>query len=103
MTNEGSVRSCRLGLEFVELAMDEEAEFGIAVPEEVLKRVATVGDFYDAVLPLLRETGAAELRKRPDLEEYLWSRLTTLASEPYGVASEKITRATRFVEDLGFG
>lgn len=91
-----------MGLEAVQLAMDAEREFGVSVPE-LLQRAATVGDFYDAIVPLIRETGTAELRARPDLEEYLWSRVKALVSEPYGVGSERVTRATRFVEDLGFG
>ena len=89
--------------------MDAEDEFGIAVPDELLQRVVTVGDFYDAVLQLVRENGPAELRSRDDLEEYLWERVKVLAAEPTKtfqtqyVRPEQITRATRFREDLGYG
>ena len=69
-----------MGLEDVELAMDAEDEFGVAVPDELLQRVVTVGDFYDAILPLVREHGAAELRARDDLDDYLWSRVKVLAA-----------------------
>ena len=92
-----------MGMETVELAMAVEDEFGIAVPDELMQRVVTVGEFYDAILPLVRETGPPELRARTDLEEYLWSRVKTLAAEPYGIRPEEVTRATRFVEDLGYG
>lgn len=92
-----------VGLEYVEFAMQIEDEFGITVPNEVLKRVATVGAFYDAILPLVRETGSPVLCARTDLEDYLWSRVRALASEPYDVAPETVTRSTRFAEDLGYG
>ena len=92
------------GLEFVELAVSCDEEFGIAVPDEVLQSVVTVGDFYDAILPLVRDTGMAELRGRPDVEEYVWSRVQALAAEAVsGVRPNEITRATRFVKDLGYG
>ena len=98
-----------MGLENVELAMGFEDEFGIAVPDEILQRMVTVGDFYDAVLQLVRENGRAELRSRDDLDEYLWLRVKALAAEQtrtfeaQHVRPEQITRATRFVEDLGYG
>ena len=93
-----------MGLEDVELAMDAEDEFGISLPDKVLQSVVTAGDFYDVVLPLVRQTGKSELRDRDDLEEYLWSRVQALAAEKaYDVRPEEITRTTRFVEDLGYG
>lgn len=88
----------------VELAMDAEDEFGIALPDTALQDIATVGAFYDVIVPLVRANGAAELRVRDDLEQYLWSRVRVLAARPSaGVAPEHISRSTRFVEDLGYG
>ena len=93
-----------MGLEYVELAMDAEEEFGISVPDNASQSVVTVGDFYDVVLALVREIGRSELRARDDLEEYLWSRVTALAAEhAYEVSRDDITRSSRFVEDLGYG
>jgi hypothetical protein len=78
--------------------------FSISVPDEVLQCVLTVGDFYDAILPLVRAHGAAELRSRADLGQYLWSRVQVLAAtHGYDVRPQEITRATRFAEDLGYG
>jgi hypothetical protein len=34
-----------------------EDEFGITVPDKLVNRMLTVGDFYDAILPLVRESG----------------------------------------------
>jgi hypothetical protein len=93
-----------MGLEDVEFLMDVEDEFGIRVPDEAAQCVTTVGEFFDVVLPLVRDNGAAELGDRTDREEYLWARIKTLAAKNgYDVRAEEITRSTRFVEDLGYG
>jgi len=93
-----------MGLEDVELMMDVEDAFGIALPDEPMQRMVTVGDLYDLVLPLVRETGPEALRGRADLEAHLWLRVRELAAaHAYKVRPEEITRDTRFVEDLGYG
>jgi hypothetical protein len=70
-----------VGLEMVELILDCEDEFGIRIPDE-FGSTKTVGEFFDALLPLIKRSYNPEVRQRADLEEYAW---------------------TRFIEDLGYG
>ena len=92
-----------MGLDDVELIMEAEDEFGVTLPDDLLVRAPTVGEFYDAILPLVRAGGKAELRARMDLEPYLWERVRALAAEQAIVPPGSISRDTRFVEDLGYG
>ena len=91
-----------MGLEMVELVLDCEDEFGISMPDAAASKVSTVGQFFDLVLALIRSTGKAELRERPDLEQYAWDRVRHFCVRPqkeFGF----ISRSTRFIEDLGYG
>jgi acyl carrier protein len=92
-----------VGLDDVELIMEAEDEFGVTLPDDFLVHAATVGEFYDAILPLVRAGGKAELRARQDLATYLWERVRALAAEQARVPPESLSRETRFVEDLGLG
>jgi uncharacterized membrane protein len=93
-----------MGLEGVELVMAAESEFGIRITDEAAQRVRTVGEFHDLVRSLVEMEGRPELRARTDLDQHLWSRVQILAStHGYGVPPAKVTRETRFVEDLGYG
>jgi hypothetical protein len=91
-----------MGLEFVELVMDCEDEFGISIPDAAVGKVRTVGEFFDLILALIRSSGKPELRQRPDLEQYSWDRVRYFCIRPQK-DFEFITRSTRFIEDLGYG
>ena len=95
-----------MGLEQVELVIEVENEFGIALDraDDYGQSAATVGVFYDMVLHAIRERPELEVTSRPDLESHVWTRLAAMAAEQgYGLKPEQITRETRFIEDLGYG
>jgi acyl carrier protein len=92
-----------MGLEMVELVLAVEEEFGIVIEDIEAERSLTVGDFCDTVARLVRETGRAAIRERSDLEAYVWQLLVAIISRQHGVPPDSITRATRFIEDLGYG
>ncbi len=45
-----------MGLEFTELAMGLEQDFGVSISSEQMEKVGTVGDAEDLVMGLLRES-----------------------------------------------
>lgn len=96
-------RFAGMGLEMVQLVMEAEDEFGISITDLEAERARTVGDFYDIVLRLVRETGPDALRQRDNLDTYLWQRLATLVAKLGGTRIEDIQRSTRFIEDLAYG
>lgn len=95
-----------MGLEQIDLVMDVEDEFGITIDDrdDYGQSTATVGAFYDLVLRLIREHPESTLAERPDLEAYLWHRITAMVAKcGHNVKIKDITRQTRFIEDLGYG
>jgi len=95
-----------MGLQQIELVMNAEDEFDIAIGsvDDDGQAVRTVGAFHDLVLRLVRANPSSELARRADLEQYLWTRITALAAKNgKGLSREQITRETRFIEDLGYG
>lgn len=92
-----------MGLESVELVLAVEREFEIAIPDAVIEKLITVGDFYDAVYAEINRQ-RPELIAGPDFKEALWARIAQLSAElGYRVTPEQITRESRFSEDLGYG
>ena len=93
-----------MGLEGVELVMQAEDEFGISIPDREGQQVKTAGEFYDLVRMLIRQSQTSTLRNRIDLESHLWSRIQCIvAQNGYNTRPDEVSRATRFVEDLGYG
>ena len=93
-----------MGLEGVELVMEVEDEFAISISDEAAQQAVTVGDLYNLVLRLVRESETSPLRGRADLEEHVWSRVQFLAAQNgHRLRSKQVTRQTRFIEDLGYG
>lgn len=93
-----------MGLEQIELIMDVEDEFGIKVPDDIAGDVRTVGALHDAVMAIVMNSKTAAIRERADLNEFVWKRLCELSAKlSSGVKARQISRATRFIEDLGYG
>jgi acyl carrier protein len=93
-----------MGLEEVELVMDLEDEFGIDISDSIAQEMRTVGQMYDAILPIVRSNGKDAIRSRADLESFVWMRVRQLAAKhALDVEPPEITRETRFTEDLGYG
>jgi acyl carrier protein len=96
-----------MGLDVVEIIMECEDEFGIAIPDEDFSAVRTAGDLHALVMRLLREgQPARERRKRPaknvsDTEA--WQIVRKILAEQLALPMEKIQPDSRLLEDLGAG
>jgi hypothetical protein len=93
-----------MGLETVELVMNVEDAFGIAIPDELASEIRTVGQLNDTVMELIRSNGNSALLTRADLESFVWQTLCKLSAKlASGTKPSDIKRSTRFLEDLGYG
>lgn len=92
-----------MGLESVELVMNLEDEFDVVIPDTDAEQVLTVGQCYDLLLRLIRNNPESELAHRPDLEVFVWEKLTQFAAaESICLKAHQITRDTHFFKDLGY-
>jgi acyl carrier protein len=84
-----------MGLETVELVMSFEEEFDVEIPDDVAEKMMTVGDVVDYV--------SAELRRRGEVVDPLdiFLRVRGRTIRILGIDPNKITRSSRFVDDLG--
>lgn len=84
-----------MGLDSVELVMSFEEEFDIEIPDAVAEKMMTVGDVVDYV--------AAELARRGERvnPSDVFFRVRGRTVGILSVDPGKITRSSRFVDDLG--
>jgi acyl carrier protein len=88
-----------MGMDMLEIAISIEERIlnGIPLPRESLTRQSTVGEIYDALLEEIEnEKGLTEEEK-----EGVWVQLIDLISEQLCIDKKSISRASRFVDDLG--
>jgi acyl carrier protein len=84
-----------MGLDTVELVMSFEEEFDIDIPNEIAEKLVTVGDVVDYVSAQLARRG----EKVNPTDVYFRVRGRTV--DILGVDPNKITRSSRFIDDLG--
>ncbi len=84
-----------MGLDSVELVMSFEDEFEIEIPNSVAEKMITPGDVTDFVCAEFKRLG----RKCDPLDIFLRVRKRTV--EITNVDPDRITRSTKFVDDLG--
>ena len=84
-----------MGLDLVNLIMSIEEEFDIEIPDAIAEKIVTVGDVVDIVVAELTQLG----RLADPIDVFLRVRQQT--HEASEVALDRITRETRFVQDLG--
>ena len=84
-----------MGLDTVELVMAFEEEFEIEIPDTSAEAMVTVGDVVDFV--------AAELLRHGRTADSIaiYHRVKGVTVRHLNVDPDKITRSSRFVEDLG--
>jgi acyl carrier protein len=88
-----------MGLEFAELALTLEEDFGVSISSEQMEKVHTVGDAQDLVLGLLRQSA------RPVDEAQVTARVRERIAELSSRTTDpqSLTRDMRLIEDLGWG
>ena len=84
-----------MGLESVEIVMEAERLFNIALPDDKVEHIHTFGTFVDCV----NETCLAKGYKLDRLE--IVETLRKMVSVHLGVPECKISNESRFIEDLG--
>jgi len=89
----------RMGLEFTELAMTLEEDFGIHISSEQIENVDTVGDAEDLVIGLLR--GRGKPAEQAQVVERVRGRIAELSSRTLDPKS--LTLEMRLTQDLGWG
>ncbi|MCE9547006.1 MAG: hypothetical protein K8T25_16145 [Planctomycetia bacterium] len=91
-----------MGLDIMELVMEVEDEFCIAIPDEVAQRVRTVGDIYDYVLEQ-KSRPIDPLNMMPAIgsPDEVWQKLQALFVNQLGVSPEQVTPEADIVKDLG--
>ena len=88
-----------MGLEFTELAMSLEEDFGLSISTERMEKVRTIGDAEDLVMALLCES--AKPANEAEVVDRVRVRIVELTSRTLDPKS--LTREMRLVEDLGWG
>lgn len=88
-----------MGLDYVELIMDVEDEFGIEITDQMHSRVVTVGDLHREVVGAMRRSDTGSTVD----EHVVWDRLRVLVCETSGVRPDRVTPTARIVEDLRIG
>ena len=94
-----------MGLDTVEIVMAVEVAFNINMPESGLA-MARVGDLNAFVLEKLSSRNWERDPNDPGSkwsEEEVWLKLRSVIAQVLSVPEERITKETRFVEDLGAG
>ena len=92
-----------MGLESVELVMDIEEAYGITVPDNAMNNIYTLGDFHDLIDRLVKEQ-QPELWASASFPKKLWPDIAHFATRNgYNSEPDTVTRASRFVEDVGYG
>ncbi len=88
-----------MGLEFTELAMTLEEDFGVSISSEQMEKVDTVGDAEDLVIDLLRESA------RPADKAQVVGRVRERIAELTGgsMDAKSLAREMRLIQDLGWG
>ncbi|WP_435015724.1 hypothetical protein TA3x_003272 [Tundrisphaera sp. TA3] len=84
-----------VGLDIVELVMAIESTFGINIPNEVAPTLETLGDIERFVIQALQERGS------PVDHAEVWSRITAIMKQDFGIAADRVRPDAHLVDDLG--
>jgi acyl carrier protein len=87
-----------LGLELVEIAMDAEETFGIAIPDSRISEIRTVGEFRDCIVEIL-DQNIDEESLAPTVFERLRNAMTSVG----GIAPGSIESGARLSTIFPFG
>jgi hypothetical protein len=90
-----------MGLDIVEMVMELEKEFELEMPDDDLRPLRTVGDFYSYLEYRLAETGRITSTGRFDGD--LWSRYLEIVERETGVPRGRLRPDADFYRDLGVG
>jgi acyl carrier protein len=83
-----------VGLDAVELVMQIEEEFDIAIADHDAETMRTVGDLYNGILRQLDRTGSSANK------EEVWQKLVKIVSRLLRIRPEDVRPSTRFIDDL---
>jgi acyl carrier protein len=84
-----------MGLDTVELVLEAEKQFGVAIPDERAAKTITVEQFAQLIFELRAET------KSPLPYAAVLSTLRQIVARQFDIPIEHVTPAARFVQDLG--
>lgn len=84
-----------MGLDSVELVMEIEEEFAVAISDEVAPTLGRMGELRDFVEQMLADRGEAVS------ESNVWERLKVLVGHQLGVDPATLRPETHLVHDLG--
>jgi hypothetical protein len=90
-----------MGLDLVEMVMEVEKEFELDIPEDDLRPMRAVGDFYLYVERRLAEAG--RVTATGQFEGRLWSRYLDIVERETGVPRGRLRPEAEFYRDLGIG
>jgi acyl carrier protein len=88
-----------MGLEYVQLIMEVEKDFGITIPRETYSDALTTLDSFCGVVIKLAAVQKQELLDRHEVFERVRSIIVDVA----GVSPDEVWYTTDFDRDLGFG
>ncbi|OAJ69778.1 hypothetical protein A7976_14305 [Methylobacillus sp. MM3] len=84
-----------MGLDTVELVLEAERTFGVAVPDDLAQKTETVEEFAHLLYELKAKTSA------PMPYEDVLIQLQRITSEMFHLPIERVVPKARFVKDLG--
>jgi acyl carrier protein len=96
-----------MGLELAEIVMDAEDLFKISIPESDGERIRRAGDFHSLISKQLEQRNWSKSIDHPEgpkwTEDEIWKELRHMIARGLNVPLERVTKESRFVEDLGAG
>jgi hypothetical protein len=86
-----------MGLETVEIVIDIEAHFGVAIPDEVVTKAVTVGDLHAGLVDLLVRNGRP---RGAELEEEVYLEMVIVIAVRTGIDVSRIRSESRWVGEI---
>ena len=97
----GAPHASTMGLDLVEMVMELEKEFQLDMPDDDLRALRTVGDFYLYLEHRLANAGRVLSTGR--CEGDLWNRYLEIVERETGVPRGRLLPEAEFYRDLGVG
>ncbi len=84
-----------MALDYVELVMEIQTEFGVNIADSDATKITTVGHFFDVIVELL------QVEAVDGYSGEIWDRYIALIQQRTDIPRHRLVPSARFVQDLG--
>jgi len=86
-----------MGLDYIEILIGYEEEFGIQIPNAIASKLETVGLAHEYIVQVTRS------KNPPPTPEFVWDKMVQITAEQLRIKPSTITKDSYYVKDLGCG